>query len=217
MGVLTVVGKEKLDFSRLDRYRTIIGSRKASPAVCRTAYEFACQSVLDGYIVVSGLALGVDTAAHEGALSVHGDFPKTVAVLSTSFDEGIYPSSNAVLANNIQKYGCLIYCYKTKAPWTKERFGPKQKRLVERDILQAYLSLEIVVVSDDDIISGGSRWALNYGSYFGRKLYRLDSRGIIHKNFAFKREPNLISWETELDWRRAVGELLSGDYDFIKI
>jgi predicted Rossmann fold nucleotide-binding protein DprA/Smf involved in DNA uptake len=216
MALTTVVGK-KMDFHNPAKFRAIIGTTKPTDAERQAAFDFARQSVLDGYIVVSGLAEGIDTASHEGALSVEGDFAKTVAILSTSPHESVYPSMNYQLSERIKLEGAVIHCYKTKAPWTNERFGPKMKRLVERDVIQAYLSGGVYAVSEDKPITGGTRWALNYGKHLEIPIFRLGVDGESYADFEYKVEPRLISWKMELDWRAAGEELASGVYDFWEV
>lgn len=213
LSVVTLVGRQ-VDFSNRAKFRAIIGSTKCTQDEAQAAYDFARMSVIDGYIVVSGLASGVDASAHLGALSVTGDFVKTVAVLSTSPQEPVYPKGNTVLSESIKANGALIHCYKTIAPWTKERFGPKQKRLVERDVIQACLSGEIYAVSDSEPIEGGTRWALNYGRHLGIPLYRVNSYGVIRADFTYKLEPRLIPWKMELDWEKAYTELRNNNYEY---
>jgi hypothetical protein len=214
MAITTVVGR-RVFFSDKKRFRAIVGSTKASPAVLQSAYDFGRQSVLDGYVVVSGLAIGVDTKAHEGALSVEGDFVKTVAVLSTSPHESVYPNQNYQLAQQIKDFGAVIHVYKSKAIWERGvRFGQPQKRLVERDSIQAYLSGEVYAVAEEAPITGGTRWALNYGKHLEIPTFRLGVDGSIHEDFEYKVEPRLITWKMELDYKAAGEELVSGEYDF---
>ena len=215
--MVVVIGRSKIDFNYPRKFRAIIGSRNASPELLKVAFDFARQSVQRGYIVVSGLARGIDTAAHQGALSVEGDFVKTVAVLSTSPDERIYPPENEQLAYQIRFYGATIHPFITRAKWERGvRFGQPQKRLVERDVLQAAISNEIYVVADG-FVDGGSRWVVNYGKCFGVPVYRLGSERVIYSSFDYKVEPQLILWGMELDWEQALRSLRDGSYDFRQV
>jgi DNA processing protein len=82
----------------------IVGTRKPSRAAVDAAFEIAAEVARAGHPVVSGLAEGVDTAAHRGALSVDG---VTVAVMGTGIDQ-IFPRQNAELADQIAQTGALV-------------------------------------------------------------------------------------------------------------
>jgi DNA processing protein len=82
----------------------IVGSRKPSSAGKRTATRFARELSGAGYLVTSGLALGIDAASHEGALLGSG---RTIAVLGTGLDQ-IYPERHAPLAAAICEQGALV-------------------------------------------------------------------------------------------------------------
>jgi DNA processing protein len=77
---------------------SIIGSREASEAGLRAAKEIAAAVVLRGGVVVSGLARGVDTAAHTSAMEQGGD---TIAVLGTPLSRA-YPKENALLQERLK-------------------------------------------------------------------------------------------------------------------
>jgi DNA processing protein len=81
----------------------IVGSRNASPGGAATARDFARHLAGCGLTITSGLALGIDTAAHAGALAGGG---QTVAVLGTGPDQ-VYPRDNAALAEAIVACGAL--------------------------------------------------------------------------------------------------------------
>lgn len=82
----------------------IVGSRKPTPEGVRTATEFSRQLAELGLVVVSGLAYGIDKAAHLGCLNGHGE---TIAVLGSSIDE-IYPTTHSSLALSIAASGAVI-------------------------------------------------------------------------------------------------------------
>lgn len=91
----------------------MVGARNASAAACRLAREWSAELVAGGYVVVSGLARGIDTAAHSGALRGQGEGPAnvvpggTIAVIAGGIDR-IYPSENAALQEEIARRGLLI-------------------------------------------------------------------------------------------------------------
>ncbi|MBK8186710.1 MAG: DNA-protecting protein DprA [Cellvibrio sp.] len=83
----------------------IVGSRNPSAGGCENAEKFAQYLAKQGFAITSGLALGVDGAAHRGALSAWG---KTIAVMGTAVDR-IYPARHRALAQDIiEKGGALI-------------------------------------------------------------------------------------------------------------
>lgn len=86
----------------------LVGSRKATPAGVEMAHELGRGLAERGACVVSGLALGVDAAAHEGALAAGGD---TVGVLGCGIDV-VYPRGNKELFRRVQEQGALVseYC-----------------------------------------------------------------------------------------------------------
>lgn len=82
----------------------IVGSRNATPQGIDNARAFAAALSRAGYTVVSGLALGIDSAAHEGALTGEAG---TLAVVGTGLDR-VYPRSHLELARRIAKHGALV-------------------------------------------------------------------------------------------------------------
>lgn len=82
----------------------IVGSRNATTQGCIDAGEFAASLSDAGLTIVSGLALGIDAAAHRGALKGKGS---TIAVIGTGADV-VYPARNRELAHQIAKDGCIV-------------------------------------------------------------------------------------------------------------
>lgn len=83
---------------------SIVGSRSADSAVLEVTREFAAMLAEENIPVISGLAKGIDTAAHEGALSVGG---RTIAVMGTGLDK-TYPAENKNLRHEIQTRQGLV-------------------------------------------------------------------------------------------------------------
>lgn len=94
---------------RLDRLAepsvAVVGSRHATPQGLRTAGDFSRDLAASGFVIVSGLALGIDGAAHEGALA--GRPGATIAVVGTGLDR-VYPASHRALAHRIVEEGGLM-------------------------------------------------------------------------------------------------------------
>ena len=83
---------------------SMVGSRKATAYGLNTAEKIACDLAERGLLVTSGLARGIDTASHRGALRGKGP---TVAVLGSGLDS-IYPRENGPLARQIRANGCIL-------------------------------------------------------------------------------------------------------------
>jgi DNA processing protein len=113
----------------------IVGSRAASPYALEVAGRLAADVAARGFSVVSGLARGVDSAAHRGALSVGGI---TIAVLGSAADV-IYPAEHGSLAQDIQADGLVMSELVPGTP-PLPHFFPQRNRLISG------LSLAVVVV-----------------------------------------------------------------------
>lgn len=128
----------------------IVGTRNPSGYGKNRAKEIAKLFANEGYVVVSGLAQGVDSAAHMGALEANGI---TVAVLAHGLDT-IYPYANKPLANAIiNNNGALISEY---------HIGTKINRgsFVQRDRIQSGLSLGVLVIETG--IKGGTMHTVGF-------------------------------------------------------
>jgi len=108
----------------------VVGSRNPTPQGRLNANEFAASLAQAGLTVVSGLALGVDTEAHCGALQggTAANPLRTVAVVGTGLDR-VYPHQNHALALNIAAHGLLISEYPLSTPPISSNF-PKRNRLI---------------------------------------------------------------------------------------
>ncbi len=118
----------------------IVGTRKATTEGKELAKLFAKELTRAGFTIISGLALGIDAAAHAGCLEENG---KTIAVLANGLDY-FYPSTNETLAKKIiEKGGALISEYPPGAP-------PLPYRFLERNRIVAGLSKGVLVVEAPD-------------------------------------------------------------------
>lgn len=108
----------------------VVGSRNPTPQGRINAHEFASSLAQAGLTVVSGLALGVDTEAHRGALQggTLANPLRTVAVVGTGLDR-VYPHQNHALALSIAAHGLLISEYPLNTPPITSNF-PKRNRLI---------------------------------------------------------------------------------------
>jgi DNA processing protein len=114
---------------------SIVGSRRATPRMLELAYGLASDLVANDVVVTSGLALGIDTAAHRGALDAGG---KTVAVMANGLGS-VYPLSNASLADRIRENGLLL----SEQP---PGVGPSAKLFPMRNRIVSGLSRGVVVL-----------------------------------------------------------------------
>lgn len=114
----------------------IVGTRKATMAGIGIAEEIARELAGEGIIIVSGLAMGIDAAAHRGALEAHG---KTIAVLGNGINE-VYPAQNERLAEEILGTGgAIISEYPPDEPSFRGNF-------IARNRIISGLSVAVVVV-----------------------------------------------------------------------
>jgi DNA processing protein len=103
----------------------VVGARRASAYGRRVAEELAHGLAAVGLTVVSGLAAGIDAAAHRGALAARG---RTVAVLATGID-GVYPPWHAGLAREVAAGGALVSEFACGTPPLPHHF-PRRNRLI---------------------------------------------------------------------------------------
>lgn len=101
--LLYLMGRMERDEEAL----AVVGSRKASDAGQRFTAQLSAELAAAGICIVSGLARGIDTAAHRGALSVNG---RTIAVLGCGIDRA-YPAENADLLQEIAAQGAVVSEY----------------------------------------------------------------------------------------------------------
>jgi DNA processing protein len=108
-----------------NRAVAIVGSRKGTDYGKRVTFDIARSLAEAGVTIVSGLAVGLDTEAHKGALAGGG---RTIAILANGLDQ-IYPASNTALAQEIIKNGCLFSEQPFGMPPLKQNF-PARNRII---------------------------------------------------------------------------------------
>ncbi|MGH8460406.1 MAG: DNA-processing protein DprA [Stenotrophobium sp.] len=147
----------------------IVGARSATPQGRENAQVFAADLASRGLVISSGLALGIDAAAHQGALSVDG---LTLAVCGTGLDR-VYPAQHRELAHQIAQKGLLVSEFPPGTPGKAENF-PRRNRIISG------LSLGVLVV--EAARESGSLITARMASEQGREVFAIP--GSIHNPLA---------------------------------
>ena len=138
----------------------IVGARAASPGGCATAFAFAAGLARAGLTITSGLATGIDTAAHQGALAVGGN---TLALCAHGLDQ-VYPRQNAALARRIHTQCALVSGH-------PDGTAPRRQHFPGRNALISALSLAVVVVEARP--GSGSLITAGQARAQGRRLFAI--------------------------------------------
>jgi DNA processing protein len=109
-----------------DKGIAMVGSRGATLSGKRRARDFSAELAKKGWTIISGLAKGIDSAAHVGALQVQG---RTIAVLGCGVDV-VYPTENSALYENIQASGGLLVSEYPPGTPPRPVFFPRRNRLI---------------------------------------------------------------------------------------
>lgn len=141
----------------------IVGSRRATLYGMAVAERFATQLAERSFTVVSGMARGIDGAAHKGALNVEN---ATVGVLGTGVDL-VYPPEHADLYKNLTLNGALISEFPLSRPADRQTF-PLRNRII------AGMSYATIVVESDS--NGGSMITARLAGELGRTVFAVPGR-----------------------------------------
>jgi DNA processing protein len=124
------------DVLKEDRYAVaVVGTRTPTPYGLNEADKISTGLARMGFTIVSGMARGVDTAAHMGAIKSGG---RSIAVTGTGIDVN-YPAENRVLADKLSQCGCVMTEFPPGTPPNRENF-PRRNRIISG------LSLGVLVV-----------------------------------------------------------------------
>lgn len=141
----------------------IVGSRRTTLYGQSTALRLAAELARLGYCVASGLARGIDTAAHDGALSVEG---KTAAVLGHGIDR-VYPPENLKLYRRIESSGVVLSEFPLGRPADRQSFAMRNR-------IVAGMSVALIVIESD--VDGGSMITAKFAADQGRLVFAVPGR-----------------------------------------
>lgn len=147
----------------------VVGSRNASPQGEKNAVNFSQALANHGYTIVSGMALGIDGAAHRGALDATG---ATIAVVGTGLDI-VYPARHRKLAHEIVEHGLIISEFGLGTPSKAHNF-PRRNRIISG------LSNGCLVVEAN--VQSGSLITARLAAEQGREVFAIP--GSIHSPVA---------------------------------
>lgn len=139
----------------------IVGTRKPGAAAAKLTFALSYELAQRGFTIVSGLALGIDTQAHRGALQAQ--WGRTLAVLGAGLNF-IHPLRNAALARQISQRGALLSEYAADTPFAPQQF-------VARNRLIAGLSCALIVMETG--LDGGAMYAAEFARKENRPLFAL--------------------------------------------
>lgn len=151
--IIHYIGNEEL-LERTDSV-AIIGARRAD----KVAYQLGAECAKRGKVVISGLALGCDDAAHRGCLDAHGE---TIAIVANGLD-AVYPKEHEALQDRIVKNGGLVI--------SEHPIGvtANPTRLVARNRLHAALAEKVVVAQCP--AKSGTMYTANFAEKYKKKMY----------------------------------------------
>ena len=137
----------------------IIGSRNADDVGCDIAYQLAKSYALKGNVIVSGLAMGCDSSAHQGCIDANGKRGAGVASVLNI----VHPKANESLQKEIINKGGLII--------SEQPFGVKANpvRLYARNRLQAALAQKVIFVQC--AVKSGTMNTVHFAHEYGCKIY----------------------------------------------
>lgn len=153
-----------------ERAIAVVGTRQASPAGREQAARLARELAGSGVTVLSGLALGIDTAAHEATLEAGG---RALAVVGTGIRR-VYPAGNRELADRIAKGGAIVSQFWPDAPPTRWSFPM-------RNVTMSGMGVGTVVVEASS--TSGAKMQARLALEHGKRLFLVESL-VMHEDWA---------------------------------
>jgi DNA processing protein len=147
----------------------VVGSRNATPGGMQNAEAFSKALSEAGFTIISGMALGIDAAAHRGGLAGRGG---TIAVVGTGLDL-VYPARNKALAHDISTHGLIVSEFSLGTPALANNF-PRRNRIISG------LSRGVLVV--EAALQSGSLITARQAGEQGREVFAIP--GSIHSPFS---------------------------------
>ena len=147
----------------------VVGSRNATPSGLQNAEAFARNLSEAGFTIISGMALGIDAAAHRGGLAGKGS---SIAVVGTGLDL-VYPARNKVLAHDLAQKGLIVSEFPLGTPALAKNF-PRRNRIISG------LSRGVLVV--EAALASGSLITARQAGEQGREVFAIP--GSIHSPFS---------------------------------
>lgn len=179
----------------------IVGSRRATPYGIHVAESLAADLAARGVTIVSGLARGIDAAAHRGALAGGG---RTIAVLGSGLDI-IYPPEHQDLARDVEQHGAVVSQFPAGTQPLAYHF-PARNRTI------AGLALGVVVVEASE--RSGALITAGFAGDLGREVFAVPGRignelsrgphGLLRDGAILIRDWADVVQELPEPWRRAV-------------
>ena len=165
-----IYAKGNIGALNIEKTVAIVGTRQPTDYGMKAGEKVASLFARNKYVIVSGLAVGCDTAAHRGCMKENGI---TVAIMAGGLDK-IYPKINSSIAQEIlEKNGCLISEYPVGT-------SPRSNYFIARDRLQSGLSQAVIVIETG--LKGGTMHTARFALKQKRILACLTGHPLKYKN-----------------------------------
>ena len=158
----------------------IVGTRKASPEGIALAQELATAITRRGVTVISGMAAGIDTAAHRATLDAGG---RTIAVMGTGIDK-VYPAANRRLSEEIAAHGALLSQFWPGSP-------PRSQNFPLRNVVTSGTAVGTVVIEANS--TSGAKMQARLALEHGKRVFLVRSL-VMHEEWAqrYSRRPGAV-------------------------